>query len=191
MEPIAVRNMRLKQIAMTNGFMLGVTILFFVFISFYQISFTPFFFALGIVVFVLAIYGLSKSDSTKSVIPFFEKIAVYEKEKMGKEFKKERRANNVSRLVLSGILFLQAYIYRDLTDLTFEVDFLFMTLMLLFLLVLTNGSLLLRFRKVDRSTSELDMRCYTCKSNLIAVVVGIIFAVIMIMVTLLFVFSGI
>ena len=68
--------------------------------------------------------------------------------------------------------------------------FMFM-IMTFFLLVMINISLIIHFRKVDRSTSELDMKGYTWKSNLIAFAVGIVFALIMVVVTISYIISGI
>ena len=59
--------------------------------------------------------ALIKGDSTKSFIPIFEKVAIYEKQKMGNEWNKEKKGGNVWRLILSGFMFFQSYMYRDLT----------------------------------------------------------------------------
>jgi amino acid transporter len=72
----------------------------------------------------------------------------------------QRKVGYIWNLILSGLMFLQS----------------FMLIMVFFLLVMINISLIIHFRKVDRSTSESDMKGYTWESNLIAVAVGIVFA---------------
>ena len=110
---------------------------------------------------------------------------------MGSEWYKQRKVGYVWNLILSCLLLLQSYWNRDSTDNVFQIDLMFMFIMTFFLLVMINISLVIHFRKVDRSTSELDMKGYTWKSNLIAVAVGIVFALVMIVITLSYIMSGI
>ena len=134
-----------------------------------------FFLVLGVLVFMQSIFVLIKGDSTKSVIPIFEKIAIYEKQKMGNEWYKEQKTGNVSRLVLSGLMFLQSYMYRDLTKQVVEIDYMFLLVIVFFVLVFMNVSLIIRFKKIDGSNSELDFKNYTRKSNLMGGAFGIYF----------------
>lgn len=142
-------------------------------------------------VFIQGVFGLIRGDSTKSIIPIFKKVAIYEKQKMGSEWYKQRKVGYVWNLILSCLLLLQFYWNRDSTDNVFQIDLMFMFIMTFFLLVMINISLVIHFRKVDRSTLELDMKGYTWKSNLIAVAVGIVFNLVMIVITLSYMMSGI
>ena len=191
MESTELSNMRLKQVAVTNGLILTAMIIFFTIIYVFTIAFAYFFLVLGVLVFIQGVFGFIKGDSTKSIIPIFEKVAIYEKQKMGSEWYKQRKVGYVWNLVLSCLLLLQSYWNRDSTDNVFQVDLMFMLIMTFILLVMINISLIIHFRKVDHSTSELDMKGYTWKSNLIAVALGIVFALVMIVITLSYIMSGI
>ena len=191
MESTELSNMRLKQVAVTNGLILTVMIIFFIITNVFAITFAHFFLVLGVLVLIQGVFGFIKGDSTKSIIPIFEKVAIYEKQKMGSEWYKQRKVSYVWNLILSCLLFLQSYWNRDSTDNVFQIELMFMFIMTFFLLVMINISLVIHFRKVDRSTSELDMKGYTWKSNLIAVAVGIVFALVMFFITLSYIISGI
>lgn len=132
MESKELSNMRLKQVAFTNGLILVFIITLFTVINVFTIKFTHFFFFLGLLILIQSIFGFIKGDSTKSFIPIFEKVAIYEKQKMGSEWYKEQRTGNIWRLVLSGFMFFQSYMYRDLTDQIFEIDLIFLFVMVFF-----------------------------------------------------------
>ena len=191
MESTELSNMRLKQVAITNGLILTAMIIFFTIINVFTITFAHYFLVLGVLVLIQGVFGFIKGDSTKSIIPIYEKVAIYEKQKMGSEWYKQRKVGYVWNLILSCLLLLQSYWNRDSTDNVFQIDLMFMFIMTFFLLVMINISLVIHFRKVDRSTSELDMKGYTWKSNLIAVAVGIVFTLVMIVITLSYMISGI
>lgn len=190
MESKEISNMRLKQVAVTNGFILAMIIILFTVINVFTIKFAHFFFVLGLLVLIQSIYGFVKRDSTKSLIPIFEKIAVYEKQKMGNEWYKEKRGGDIWRLILSGFLFFQSYMYRDFPYQTFEIDLIFGLVMVLFLVVFINVSLIIRFKRIDRSTSEVDMKGYTKESNIIGGAIGILFTLIVFIIAIIYVFSG-
>ncbi len=152
MESKEISDMRLKQVALTNGLILTFIIIFFIVTNAFTIKFAHFFFVLGLLILIQGILGFIKGDSTKSFIPIFEKVAIYEKQKMRNEWYKERRVGNVWRLILSGFMFFQSYMYRDLTDQIFEIDLTFLSVMIFFLLVFINVSLIIRFKRIDRST---------------------------------------
>ena len=100
-------------------------------------------------------------------------MAIYEKQKMGNEWNKEKKGGNVWRLILSGFMFFQSYMYRDLPYQTFEIDLIFGLVMVFFLVVFINVSLIIRFKRIDRSTSEVDFEGYTKESNIIGGAFGI------------------
>ena len=191
MESTELSNMRLKQVAVTNGLILTAIIIFFIVTNVFTIKFAQFFLVLGVIILIQSIFGFIKGDSTKSFIPIFEKVAIYEKQKMGSEWYKQRKVSYIWNLILSGIMFLQSYWYRDSTDNTFQIEPVLMFIMVFFLLIMVNISLVIHFRKVDRSTSESDMKGFTWQSNLIGVAIGIVFVLIMFVITLFYIFSGI
>ncbi|WP_010677596.1 hypothetical protein [Bacillus timonensis] len=189
MGPNEIRNMRVNQILLTNGTMLTVFIIFYTLITIFPIRTTYFFIAIAVMILIQAIYGFIKRDSTNSFIPFLEKVAIYEKQKMGNEWSKTRRAGNGWSVVLSIVMFLQFYISLDYDDNYFEFEPKIMLIITLMIFVLTNISMLLHFRKVDRSTSESDMKGYTWKSNLIGAVAGILFGLAIFVMTIYFIIS--
>lgn len=188
MSPTEIGNMRLKQVAVTNGFLLAVITIYFTSISIFKVTFLHFYLLLGIVLLIQSVFGFIKGDSTKSIIHIYEQVAIYEKQKMGKEWNKQRKAGFVWNLILSLFLLLQAYWHRDSTD-YFQMDIIFMFITASFLLLMINISLIFHFGKVDRSANEGDLKGYTWKSNLIAVAIGIVFAFAMIFITLFYIVS--
>ena len=57
--------------------------------------------------------------------------------------------------------------------------------MVFFLLVFINVSLIIRFKRIDRSTSELDLKGYTKESNLIGGAFGIVFTLVVFIIAIL------
>ena len=185
-----ISNIRLKQVAVTNGLILALIIILFTVINIFTIKFAHFFFVLGLLILIQSVFGFIKGDSTKSFIPIFEKVAIYERKKMGSEWYKEQRTGNIWRLVLSGFMFFQSYTYRDLPYQTFEIDLIFGLVMVFFLLVFINVSLIIRFKRIDRSTSELDLKGYTKESNIIGGAFGILFTLVVFIIAIIYMISG-
>ncbi len=185
-----IRTMRINQVITTNALLLFAMFIIFMILHFFDITSTHFFFVLGLTVLLQGILGLIKGDSAKSFIPIFEKVANYERGKLGKEWRKEKKTGNIFRLILSGILFYQSYMYRYITDYFLEIDFIFMAIIILFLLVLINVSMFIRFRKIDLSSSESDLKQYTLESNLIGGAIGIVFTMIVFVISIIYLFSG-
>ncbi|WP_394234231.1 hypothetical protein [Niallia oryzisoli] len=189
MESKELSNMRLKQVAVTNGLILALIIILFTAINVFTVKFAHFFFVLGFLILFQSIFGFIKGDSTKSFIPIFEKVTIYEKQKMKNEWYKERKGGNVWRLILSGFMFFQSYMYRNLTEQIFEIDLIFLFIMVFFLLVFVNVSMIMRFRRIDRSASELDLKGYTKESNLIGGAIGILFALVVFIIAIIYIIS--
>ncbi|MGY0693945.1 hypothetical protein ACW2QC_14340 [Virgibacillus sp. FSP13] len=191
MKSIELKKLRGKQITVTNSLILALLILFFVMVRVFGVTFSVFFFVLGVLILIQAVLGLIKGNSTKSFIPVFEQVANYEKQKMGREWNKQRKMSYIWNLILSGFMFLQYYLNHDSTDYVFQIDFILMLIITLITIGLVNISLLLHFRKVDDAISESDFKGYTWKSNLLAVVVGIAFAFVMIAIIILYILTTI
>ena len=102
---------------------------------------------------------------------------------------RNKKGGNVWRLILSGFMFFQSYMYRDLTYQTFEIDLIFLLVMVFFLLVFINVSLIIRFKRIDRSTSELDLKGYTKESNLIGGAIGILFTLVVFIIAIIYMIS--
>jgi len=85
------------------------------------------------------------------------------------------------------MMFLQAYLHYDSADTVLQFDFSFILFFIVLILVLINISLWMHIRKIDLSESELDLKGYTWKMNVKAVLLGIAFAFIMIFFTIWFI----
>ncbi|MFS0820237.1 hypothetical protein [Bacillus sp. 1P02SD] len=189
MEPHEIRRMRMNQLMLANGTMLIVIVIIFTLINIFTIKMPHFFFVIGVVILFQAIFGFIKGDSTKSFIPILEKVANYEKQKMGGEWSKSQKVGNGWSLALSAVMFLQFYMTIDFEDYYFQFEPILLLIMAMIIFVLLNTVMLLHFRKVDRSTSESEMKGYTLKSNIGAAVGGVVFGLAMFVIIIYYVIS--
>ncbi|MCM3584605.1 hypothetical protein M3182_02465 [Mesobacillus maritimus] len=189
MDATQIGNMRLKQVAVMNGIFLGVIIIFFIVIEVFTVTFAQFFVFLGVVMLIQGVYGLLKGDSPKSIFSIFEQVAVYEKQKMGSEWYKQRKIGFIWNLIIGCLMFLQSIGNVNTTGDVLEFDLFFLAIIVFFMFVVTNFSLIIHFRKIDRSTSENDFKGYARKSSLRAVAVGLILGVVFALITLSYIFS--
>ncbi|MFJ5671968.1 hypothetical protein ACIQAS_10050 [Bacillus safensis] len=114
-----------------------------------------------------------KKTSTKSIIPIFEQVAIYEKEKLGKEWEKEQRVENIWKLILSGLMFFQSFSFQTLQDPFFHIEPKFLIFLFVIALALINISMLYRFRKIDRTT-EGELKGFTKESNMMSMALGLL-----------------
>ncbi|MER3127017.1 hypothetical protein ABQG68_16610 [Bacillus pumilus] len=177
MEQAALKKMRTKQIAVSNLFVGLMIIVFFMLIQMVKIQFTHFLFCLGILMLLQGILGFMKKGTTKSIIPIFEQVAIYEKEKLGKEWEKEKWLDNVWKVVLSGIMFIQSFSFKNVGDPFSDVEPVFIIFLYLLILALMNISMLFRFRKIDRLTQG-ELKGYTRESNMMGIAFGLLMAII-------------
>jgi len=191
MKPNEIRNMRWKQVAVLNGMFLSVMILYFVITKLFVVKLAHFFLVLSVVILIQGIFGLIKGDSTKSIIPIFEKVAIYEKQHMGSEWDKQRKVSYIWNLVLSVILFLQSLSHWGYPERVFQIEVKFMMMLTIVLLILINISLFIHIKKVDRATSVQDLKGYTWKSNVISIVIGVVFAFVLIIISIFYIMSTI
>lgn len=185
-----IKKMRKKQLYVTNTILLTVLIIYCIIIYFNFISFSMFYLILGFIMLIQATVSLRKGYSTKSFIPIIEKVAVYEKEKMGKEWKKQRKSMWITTYFLSGLFLFQSYLNRNYSASEIEFDLPFMVILILLLLGLMNVSMYIHFRKVDKATSELDLKGYTWKSYGISIILGILSAFLIITVTIFYLLNS-
>ncbi|AOZ87960.1 hypothetical protein BK049_04165 [Bacillus xiamenensis] len=187
MEQAAIRKMRRKQIAACNLIAGIMIVTFFILIQISEIRFTHFFFCLGILMLIQGIIGFIKKGSTKSFIPIFEQAAIYEKEKLGKEWEKEQRSENISRLVLSGLMFLQSFSFQDVTNPFFDIQPAYLFFLLIIALALINVSMLFRFRKIDRSTEKHELEGFTKEANMMSMAFGLLTVIVIFIFIVVFV----
>ncbi|PIK26692.1 hypothetical protein [Bacillus pumilus] len=187
MEQATLKKMRIKQIAASNLIAGIMIVAFFILIQISEIRFTHFFFCLGILMLLQSIFGFIKKGSTKSFIPLFEQVAIYEKTKLGKEWEKEQRTENIWKLILSGLMFFQAFSFQNVTNPFFDIEPIFLIFLLVIALALINVSMLFRFRKIDRSTEEHELKGYTKVSNMMAIALGFLTVIVIFFFIIVFV----
>ncbi|PRR88435.1 MULTISPECIES: hypothetical protein [unclassified Bacillus (in: firmicutes)] len=186
MEQAALKKMRIKQIVISNLIAAIIIVAFFMLIQIVEIRFTQFFLCLGILMLLQSIYGFIKKGSTKSFIPIFEQIAIYEKEKLGKEWEKEQKMDNLWKLILSGLMFFQSFSFQDVSDPFFDIQPIFLLFLLIMALALINISMLFRFRKIDRSI-EGELTGYTKESNIMGIALGFLTVIVIFIFIVIFV----
>lgn len=188
MEFEVIRKMRKRQIVLTNMLLLVLLSIYFTITIVFSFSLSQTNTIVGVLLFLHALSMYIRKDTPKSFIPTFEKVAMYEKEKMGDEWIKQRKTNMFSMFVLSGLMFLNAYITQGTTGPVFDpVTFLPVFILLCIVILVTNVFLFIHIRKVDRSTSKSDFTGYTLHTNVIGVVVGFVIAVIFIFLVIFYV----
>ena len=185
-----IKKMRRKQLYVTNAILLTVLIIYGIIIYFNFISFSIFYLILGFIMLIQAIVSFRKGYSTKSFIPIIEKVAIYEKEKMGKEWKKQRKSMWITGYFLCGLFFFQFYLNLNSSSSEILFDLPFMVILILLLLGLMNVSMYIHFRKVDKATTELDLKGYTWKSFGISIILGLLSAFVIVTVTIFYVLNS-
>ncbi|MDZ5472877.1 hypothetical protein SM124_14180 [Bacillus sp. 31A1R] len=186
-----LKKMRVKQVATTNVLLIMSVTLYFTIISIFNITISQFFFVFGVITLLQAVYTFLKRSSTKSIIPIYEQVAIYEKEKMGKEWKKQRKSNSLWNLFLSGLMFFNFFINRGSTDVMFQFDLGFILILVISVLFMVNLSLFLHIRKVDQARTADDLKGYTKELNVKGVIIGSIFAVVIIIITIVIIMNTI
>ncbi|MEH7204311.1 hypothetical protein V7130_17555, partial [Bacillus safensis] len=91
---------------------------------------------------------------------------------------KEKKAENISRVVLSGLMFLQSFSFQDVTNPFLNIQPMLLIFLLFVTLALINLSMLFRFRKIDRSTDEYELKGFTKKTNMVSMVLGLLTAIV-------------
>ncbi|WP_031335801.1 hypothetical protein [Virgibacillus sp. CM-4] len=135
MDPNDLRRMRTQQMAITNGLLIIFLMLLFVITCIMDVSLFVF---VGVFLLIQSIMDLLKGESTNKFIPVFEQITIYEKQKMGKEWLKQRKMIYIWNFILSSFMFLQYYFYRNSEEVLFEVDVTFMFIITFTVIILVN-----------------------------------------------------
>lgn len=184
-----LRKLRKRQIILTNLITITILVIYFTVTIVLSFSLSRTNTIVGILFFINGLLMLIRRDSPKSFIPTFEKIAIYEKEKMGDEWSKQRKTNTISMFVLSGLMFLNAYITEgSIKPIFHEEAFYPIYILLCMVMLITNVFLFLHIRKVDKSISKSDFAGYTLKTNIIGIVIGLVIAVVFIFLVIFYLF---
>ncbi|PWA09692.1 hypothetical protein DCC39_12680 [Pueribacillus theae] len=181
MDKIKIKQMRKKQLFVTNVLLLCLLSIYFTVISNFPVTMAEMFFVLGAWLFFQATVGFFKRNPTRSIIPIFEKVAIYEKEKMGDEWRKQRKTSVIVQFLLGGFMLFQFYWTHGSTDPMFEKDIM-PALIVIFLVVIAmvNIQLLLHIKKVDHAKSAEDLAGYTKNVNVIGIATGVTIAFVMV-----------
>ncbi|MFS0861196.1 hypothetical protein [Fredinandcohnia sp. 179-A 10B2 NHS] len=171
MNLLEVKRMRRKQIIVLNSIVLTAFLIYFIIIHLFEVTFTSFFTVFGVLVMIQAITLIIKSKSTKSIFPIIEKVYIYEKEKMGNEWVKQRRIGAYINLLLGCILFLNAYSSAGVEDNYMKINPFLLVAAVIFLCLL-NVTLHLHNRKIDNSTQR-NLKGYSWKFLLISLFAGL------------------
>jgi hypothetical protein len=184
-----IRKLRIRQLMFLNGLLLFLLTLAYIITSLIAITYTQMFLLLGITVLAQSIIGFLKGNSTKSICPVVEQVAIYEKEKMGSEWRKQRKVSSIWSLFMSVMMFLNAYVQQNSGEfVNFDLSFIF--LLAIGILMVMNLSFILHSRKVDGARTKSDLKGFTLKSNLIGIVIGGLFGIILFIFTIAYAVSG-
>lgn len=171
-----IKKLRVMQLLLLNG-----TLLFFLGASYIlqistDITFSQMFIFLGIVTLIQSIVGWVKRNSTKSILSVIEQVAIYEKEKMGNEWSKQRTVGSIWTLLFSSILFFNAYFHSDSGEIL-KIEPMFLLFLTIAILIMTNISMVIHSRKVDGVQSPADFTGYSRNSNVRAIIFGACYAI--------------
>ncbi|RBP96662.1 hypothetical protein DFO70_101478 [Cytobacillus firmus] len=167
-----IKKLRIRQLLFLNGNLLFFLTATYILQSFIDITFSQMFIFLGMITLIQSILGWAKRNSTKSIFPVIEKVAIYEKEKMGNEWSKQRTVGSIWTLLVSSILFFNAYFHFDSGEIL-SIEPVFLFFLTIAILVLTNISMVIHSRKVDGAQSLADFKGYTRNSNVRAIIFGV------------------
>lgn len=180
MDTTELKAMRKKQMLVINLLFITILMSYFLFINNVNITISTQYLIVSILMLIQIILSLVKGSSTKSFIPIFEQVNIYEKSKMGKEWIKQRKSNRIWSIFLCVLFFFQ-YFFNLNSNTIMEIDLPFFSGLLILLLILLNTTMLLHIRKVDRGKTEEDFKTYNRKWNIVSIVLGIVFGFAIIM----------
>jgi hypothetical protein len=150
-----IKKLRVRQLLLLNG-----TLLFFLSASYIlqiviDITFSQMFIFLGMLTLIQSISGWVKRNSTKSILPVIEQAAIYEKEKMGNEWSKQRTVGSIWTLLFSSILFFNAYFHSDSGEIL-KIEPVFLFFLTIAILIKTNISMVIHLQ-TSQGTHETLM----------------------------------
>lgn len=169
-----IRNMRLRQMIVSNVIMIAILTIFISSVKIFTISFGIFYFIVALLMLLQTIFRFTKKDATKSFIPIYEKVAVYEKEKLGEEWHKQQKSGKVISVILSAIFILNALLNWESTKNFSDIDALLIFILCFFVFIVLNIGMIVNIYKIDRTNSQKDLKGYTLKSHLMGVLIGVL-----------------
>ncbi|MGP4108573.1 hypothetical protein [Virgibacillus sp. L01] len=182
----AIKDMRKKQFIFINAILLiGMTI-YVAIMNYTGLSTSYILFTLGAFLIVQSFSNILKKDLTKSWVPIIEQVNKYEKEIMGKEWKKQNKTTYVINIFVGAMIMIQAYFTHDFSR-QHPISIWFFITLIIFLLLTINITTLIHTFKVDNAKNTSDFKGYTWKFNLIGFVFGLAIAVVIFILAISFV----
>lgn len=80
---------------------------------------------------------------------------------------------------------------RNVVGTGFQIDYSFILLVTVTVLILVNVSLILHIKKVDSAVSASDLKGYTWRVNLFSAVIGVVLGVLLFFILLFYIISTI
>ncbi|MFB4169454.1 hypothetical protein [Virgibacillus sp. JSM 102003] len=186
----AIKDMRKKQFILVNAIILiGMTV-YVAIINYTGLNMSYILFTLGAFLIVQSFFNILKKDLTKSWVPIIEQVNKYEKEIMGKEWKKQNKTAYVINIFVGAMIMTQAYFMYDISS-QHPISIWFFVILIIFLLLTINITMLIHTSKVDNAKNTSDFKGYTWKFNLIGFVFGLVLAVVIFILVISFVLSRI
>ncbi|WP_026583705.1 hypothetical protein [Bacillus sp. J33] len=183
-----IKNLRIRQLLFLNVVLLFFLAAAYMLTRLIDFTISQMFLFIGIAALIQSIVGWTKRNSAKSIIPVMEQIAIYEKEKMGSEWEKQRKVSSQWSLFMSIMMFLNTYVQRDNGEMM-KLDLPYLFFLAAGILVIINIGLIVHIRKVDGAQSKSDFKGFTLKQNLMAIVIGVLFGIIIFIFTIAYVRS--
>lgn len=186
MDDLRLRKLRTTQFILSNLFILVAAIPILLFISTYSLAI--FQRIIGVVILVTAIMNMiSKSLNFNlfGLFPSMRELMKYEKEKLGKEYRKIRWTQFSAQLFVALMLLFQSF-FQHTPDITFSVQetMLFTIPVLIITVIGINIGLVYHVKKIDNGTEE-TLKGYNKSSILIGMAIGIPMSILIIFVLIL------
>lgn len=149
MDSKEIKSMRTKQLLMLNAFMIPCLFFVLLFPAFSLKSYLPLI-LIGSFSLLHGVYGLTKNELTKSLIPIFEQVNSYEKAKLGVKWEKQKRRGQWWSIIIGSFLIFMSVISLSGNDISDYLDM--KSLIIIFLTVWTvmNFTHWSQFREIDQ-----------------------------------------
>ena len=181
MELVTLKKLRKKQfIALNCGSIIGLV--FFFLLLYVGIPLNKMLLFLGIIILIIAIFKNKYISYIFKIFPYKEKLFLYEKNKLGREWYRLNKMNNIATVVLGIVSLLQGIISDDAV-ISFDVLIISIIISPLFL-ILINCSLYFHIKKIDNAGSS-SFNGYTKKRLVLSILAAIVYVVIINIVVIL------
>jgi hypothetical protein len=162
---------------------------FFIIINRYGLTLNRFFLIVAIIVLFQTVMTVIRMNSSRVLVPIIDEVRLYEKQRMGNEWFKQKRVATFMNLFYSGLLFFIVFIPSSSSAIQMNLSFVDYSVISVVSLLIINLSMIIHIRKVDRSSTPADLKGYTMKSTFMALLAGVGLAAAIILLAFTSVFS--